>query len=110
MGNSRGNHYSRGHNDPSIDDDTYWNFSWHEMGDKDLPAIIDYVLHVANAEDLFYIGHSQGSTEFWVFNELHPEYASKIKAMFAMAPISYLGHSDSFALQFIFSFQAKILS
>ena len=31
FGNNRGVEYSREHVDPDIDEETYWNFSWHEM-------------------------------------------------------------------------------
>jgi lysosomal acid lipase/cholesteryl ester hydrolase len=44
LGNSRGNLYSRGHlvKDPERDS-SYQNFSFYEMGTKDLPAVIDFV-------------------------------------------------------------------
>lgn len=108
MGNNRGNHYSREHTslDPSQDD--FWAFSWHQFGQYDVPAMIDYILHITKRPDLLYLGYSQGTTEFFVFNELYPEYESKVRAMFAMAPIAYLGHSDSLVLQVAAEFQTVI--
>lgn len=108
MSNSRGNHYSRAHNNLPVNSDEFWNFSWHEMAQYDLPALIDYVLHMTQKEDLLYIGHSQGTTQFWIFNEIHPEYKEKVKAMFALAPIAFMGHSDSTVLQLISHFQAEL--
>ena len=108
MGNSRGNRYSLGHTDPGISDDDYWNFSWHQMADSDLPSVIDKVLQISGSEKLIYAGHSQGTTQFFIFNELHPEYESKIKGFLAMAPIAFMGHSDSFVLQLISHFQAEL--
>jgi len=108
MGNSRGNRYSLGHTDPGISDDDYWNFSWHEMADSDLPRVIDQILRLSESEQLIYAGHSQGTTQFFIFNELHPEYESKIKGFLAMAPIAFMGHSDSFVLQLISHFQAEL--
>lgn len=108
MGNSRGNKYSKEHRDLSVNSHKFWKFSWHEMGEYDLPAVIDYVLHTTKKDDLIYAGHSQGTTQFFIFNELHPEYESKVKGFLAMAPIAFMGHSDSFVLQLISHFQAEL--
>lgn len=60
MGNARGNRYSRNHTslNPNIDGE-FWNFSWHEIGMHDLPAMINYVLQETKSERLAYFGHSQ---------------------------------------------------
>lgn len=105
MGNSRGSYYSREHETLTMNDNKFWEFSWHEMGVYDLPAVIDYVLDKTGYPDLFYIGHSQGTTQFWIFNEFNHSYESKVKAMFALAPIAFLGHSKSLVLQIISQFQ-----
>ena len=70
-------------------------FSWHEMGVYDLPAEIDYVLKETSQEDLFYIGHSMGTTMFYVLQSEKPEYSSKIRHMISLAPIAYMGHVTS---------------
>ncbi|KAK4313180.1 hypothetical protein Pmani_015445 [Petrolisthes manimaculis] len=44
LGNARGNTYSRNHTQLSPDNPLFWDFTWHEMGTQDLPAIIDYIL------------------------------------------------------------------
>jgi len=44
MGNNRGNRFSNTHETLSGTSKEYWNFSWEEMGTKDTPAVIDYVL------------------------------------------------------------------
>lgn len=69
-------------------------FSWHEMGMYDLPAMIDYILYQTGQQQLFYIGFSQGTTQFWVLMSLRPEYNKKIKLMSALAPVAYTGHID----------------
>lgn len=108
MGNSRGNHYSRAHTSLDVNSEEFWKFSWHEMAQYDDPAVIDYVLHVTGQEDLIWVGHSQGTTQMFIFNELHPEYIPKIKAFIALAPVAFMGHSDSTVLQLISHFQAEI--
>ncbi|RZF48831.1 hypothetical protein LSTR_LSTR003211 [Laodelphax striatellus] len=41
LGNARGNAYSRNHILLNPSGSKFWDFSWHEMGTKDLPAMID---------------------------------------------------------------------
>ncbi|GLH13080.1 LOW QUALITY PROTEIN: Lipase 3 [Gryllus bimaculatus] len=93
MGNFRGNKYSRRHTSLSPDglfNSKFWNFDWHEMGIYDMPASIDYVLETTGEEKLFYIGHSMGTTSFWVMNAVRPEFNAKFRAMFALAPVVYV--------------------
>jgi len=35
--------------------------SWDEIANYDLPAMLNYVLHVTGREKLLYVGHSQGT-------------------------------------------------
>lgn len=63
MGNARGNRYSRNHTylqpNSTTADGNFWDFSWHEIGYYDLPAMIDYILKETGFTKLGYIGHSQ---------------------------------------------------
>nr|XP_022912363.1 lipase 3-like [Onthophagus taurus] len=95
MGNSRGNRYSRNHTYLATDSPEFWDFSWHELGVYDLPAMIDYVLETTGHEKLQYVGHSQGNTIFYVMCSERPEYNSKIISQFSMAPIAYVSHMKS---------------
>lgn len=92
----------------NVHSDEYWDFSWHEMGKYDVPAVVDYILDTTGRKDVMYIGHSQGTTEFFVFNSLHPEYAEKVKAAFMLAPIAFLGHSKSTLLNVLAEFADQI--
>lgn len=62
------------------------------MGIFDMPAMIDYILAETRQEQLFYVGFSQGTTQFWVLMSLLPRYNDKIKLMSALAPVAYVGH------------------
>lgn len=62
------------------------------MGYYDLPAMIDYILRQTDQSQLFYIGFSQGTTQFWILMSLKPRYNSKIKLMSALAPVAYMGN------------------
>lgn len=98
MLNARGNDYSTGHlkyNRTGDDRRDYWNFSWHEIGIYDLPATIDYILKQTDYSRLHYIGHSQGTTTFFVLCSEKPEYNDKISLMVAMAPVVFIGHNNN---------------
>lgn len=101
MGNVRGNRYSRKHLSMNPDGrrserKAFWSFSWHEMGIFDLPAMIDYVLaNNVDFEKIHYIGHSQGTTSFFVMASQRPEYNDKILLMNALAPVAFMEHLSS---------------
>ena len=75
--------------------------SWHEMGTKDLPAVIDYILQTTGVDQIFYAGHSQGTTSFYVLCSERPEYNSKIRAMFSLAPVAFMSNVKSPLLRMI---------
>lgn len=64
----------------------FWNFSWHEIGFYDLPAMIDYVLNTTQSSRTFYVGHSQGATVLMVLLTTRTEYNEKIAQAHLMAP------------------------
>ncbi|CAH1406926.1 unnamed protein product [Nezara viridula] len=94
MPNSRGTTYSRKHRtlDPNswFDEDKYWDFSFHELGYYDLSASIDYILKTTGHEALYYIGHSEGTTQFFVLMSSRPNYNQKVLHMSALAPIAFM--------------------
>lgn len=97
LANARGNVYSRRHkrfnpNGTRYNRKQFWNFSWHEIGVYDLPAIIDYVSAETNYTKMHYIGHSQGVTAFLVMTSERPEYNDKILLMNALAPAVYMSN------------------
>jgi len=95
LGNSRGNTESRAHVSLDPSKAKFWKFSWHEMGIYDLPAVIDYILNVTQQPALHYVGHSQGTTQFFIFASEKPEYHQKIKSMHALAPVAFMNHLES---------------
>ncbi|XP_069680504.1 lipase 3-like [Periplaneta americana] len=95
LGNARGNTYSRAHVSLDPDDYRFWDFSFHEMGVYDLPAAIDWVLGVTGHKELVYVGHSMGTTMFYVMASERPEYNRKVKLMKSLAPVAFMGHVKS---------------
>ncbi|KAK9887093.1 hypothetical protein WA026_020037 [Henosepilachna vigintioctopunctata] len=92
LGNTRGNQHGRRHVTLNPKQRAFWNFSFHEMGMYDLPAKIDYILNVTNQDKLFYTGHSQGGTIFYIMSSLKPEYQQKIALASLLAPGGFENH------------------
>ena len=67
------------------------------MGIYDLPAIITYINEITS-DKIIYIGHSMGTTMFYVFSSEKPDIATKIKFQFSFSPIAFMGHLSSFPL------------
>lgn len=100
MGNARGSRYSRHHikfnpDGGRSDRKSFWSFSWHEIGVIDLPTMIDYVLAHTEFPRIQYIGHSQGTTAFFVMCSERPEYNDKIILMHALAPVAFASNIKS---------------
>lgn len=92
LGNARGSKYSRHHVTYSPEDVQFWNFSFHEIGFFDIPAMIDHALEKSNKAKLTYIGHSQGTTAYFVMSSLRPEYNKKVNVMISLATIAWTGN------------------
>jgi len=98
MGNTRGNTYSKNHTtfDTCSTCPDFWNFGWHEAAMFDLSGVIDHILEHTQNDYVYYIGHSQGTTEYLALLSDRPEYNEKINAGFLLAPVGYLTLSTSF--------------
>ncbi|XP_057380728.1 gastric triacylglycerol lipase-like [Daphnia carinata] len=95
LGNARGNTYSRRHVSLDPSQEEYWNFSFDEMGNYDIPAIINFVLSKTGGRQMSYIGHSMGCTMFFICMSLHPELNEKIDVMIALAPAVSMAKSTA---------------
>ncbi|CAB0002944.1 unnamed protein product [Nesidiocoris tenuis] len=92
LGNSRGNTYSRSHLTIPNNDPKFWDFSMHEQGYYDLPAMIDLIRAQTGEYSVSYIGHSQGATIFFVMASMRPEYQDKITVAVQYAPVAFLNY------------------
>lgn len=95
IGNARGNKHSKRHVVFTPQNADFWNFSWHEVGVYDLPAMIDHILDVTKQDALKYIGHSQGTTVFFVLTSERPEYNQKVSLMIALSPVAFMSKVKS---------------
>ncbi|KAJ8676400.1 hypothetical protein QAD02_012187 [Eretmocerus hayati] len=92
LGNNRGNVYSRNHSTMEPSHRYFWDFSFHELGVYDLPAMVDHILRVTRRRSLQYVGHSQGTTQFLVMTSQRPSYNSKISLATGLAPAAFTGY------------------
>ncbi len=69
--------------------------SWHEMGIYDVPAVTDKIIKESKNKKIFYIGHSMGTTQYFVSLSEIPKMNDKISAGFMLAPIAFLGHANN---------------
>ncbi|KAF5294278.1 hypothetical protein FQR65_LT10864 [Abscondita terminalis] len=90
LGNFRGSLYSRNHTTLSFDDETFWDFSFHENGVYDLPAQLNLV-HKINNQKIIFLGYSLGSTAAYIYTSLFPkESQEKIEIIVNFAPSIYV--------------------
>ncbi|TNV78929.1 hypothetical protein FGO68_gene5820 [Halteria grandinella] len=102
LGNNRGCQYSVAHTtlDPVKNKTLFWDFDFEDMGTKDVPAEIDFILESTGQEKLSYVGHSEGTTQMFIGLSMLPEYyAEKMNLFVALAPVASLNHTMSTALK-----------
>uniref|UniRef100_A0A1L8DPW0 Lipase n=2 Tax=Nyssomyia neivai TaxID=330878 RepID=A0A1L8DPW0_9DIPT len=95
MGNARGNTWSRNHTHINPDRSAFWQFSWHEIGIHDIPAMIDYVTRTTGQQRMHYVGHSQGTTSMFIMLSERPEYNDRIILAQALAPVAFMSNLRS---------------
>ncbi|XP_054839493.1 lysosomal acid lipase/cholesteryl ester hydrolase-like isoform X2 [Eublepharis macularius] len=86
MLNVRGSAWSRRHQNLSIEQEEFWNFSFHEMGIYDIPATMKFILKETKQDTLYYIGHSQGATLGLIAFSIMPQLAQKVNLFMLFAP------------------------
>jgi pimeloyl-ACP methyl ester carboxylesterase len=130
-GNSRGNKYGRDHTTLNPDEDqAFWDFSWQDMAEFDLPTVVNYVIETTGFESLGYVGHSQGTTQMFAagsssssypstssssstsssFSSHHPSssndssgklFLDRINLFVALAPVAYVSNLRSQLLRIL---------
>ncbi|XP_072762482.1 lipase 3-like [Anoplolepis gracilipes] len=95
LGNFRGNTYSKAHISLSSLELRFWNFSFNEMGIYDLPAMITFITNMRSQPLHTYIGHSMGTTSFYIMASECPEIARRVKMMISLGPGAYINNMKS---------------
>jgi len=96
LGNIRGNTYSSNHSTLSTKDKAFWDFTFDEMAEIDLPAQLYYVLKKTGVDDLMYVGHSQGTEIAFIEFSRNHELAKHINFYVALAPVARITHVEGF--------------
>ncbi|XP_054922654.2 gastric triacylglycerol lipase-like [Dermacentor andersoni] len=94
LGNVRGNCYSK-HLSLKRSQKKFWDFSFDEMIQYDLPAQIDMILSETKMNSLLYVGWSQGTMIMFGLLATKPHYNEKVRLFNAMAPAAFIGHMKS---------------
>ncbi|CAD6219961.1 unnamed protein product [Miscanthus lutarioriparius] len=98
IGNVRGTRWSKGHSTLSVHDKLFWEWSWQDLAEYDVLAMLSYV-HTITQSKISYVGHSQG-TIMGLAAFTMPEIVKMISSAALLCPISYLDHvSASFVLR-----------
>ena len=90
LGSSRGTKYSCTHESLENTSPQFWNYSWQEMADHDVPDFVDLVLRVTGRRSLTLAGHSQGTTQSFAALSQNSELQSKVDEFIAFAPVLFM--------------------
>ncbi|KYO42356.1 hypothetical protein Y1Q_0022212 [Alligator mississippiensis] len=101
LGNSRGNTWSLKHKTLKPSQKEFWKFSFDEMGKYDIPATLHFILEKTGQKQLYYAGHSAGTTIGFTAFLTNPELAQKIKVFFALGPVATLTYATSPVIKFL---------
>lgn len=67
-----------------------WGWTFEEMADFDMPAMVEGVLSVSGASSLDFIGHSQGALQGLMYFSSGPGAAKQVSHLVALAPAVFL--------------------
>ena len=99
LANNRGTTYSKRHAflNPQTDE-PYWDFTYDEMADFDVPAVISSCLQISGADTLQYVGHSEGTTQFFAavsagsLRKHDSDLLARIDSFVGLAPVASVTH------------------
>ena len=103
LGNSRGNKYCKSHQTLDPKSYEFWQFSLHDMGNMDLPAVLTYIKKTnLTHQPVVYFGHSQGTAMLFAALTSQLEFFKEhIKVFVALAPVARLSNMSSNLLKFV---------
>ena len=87
--NNRGNKYSCYHEELDNESRQFWDFSFQEMADYDMPASVSYI-YKETQTNMTLIGFSQGTTQIFGMLSDRSDLHEHIIQVHAIAPIPFL--------------------
>ncbi|KAI3978024.1 hypothetical protein MKX01_032401 [Papaver californicum] len=95
VANTRGTRYSRGHDTFDASYSVYWDWSWDELVQYDLPAFLGFV-NQQTGKKINYIGHSlrtlMALASFTLGTNSTCQVLDKLRAVALLSPVAYLSH------------------
>ncbi|KAK7339353.1 hypothetical protein VNO77_20014 [Canavalia gladiata] len=97
LASTRGTKYSRGHKSLNPNDMDYWNWSWEELANYDLPTFVQYVYN-NTGQRIHYTGHSLGTLiALAAFSQ--GQVLNMLRSAALLAPIAHMNQITSLVLQ-----------
>ena len=59
----------------------FFRISWDQLGNYDIPSVLNYILQKTGQSKLSYVGHSLGCAMFFIAMINHPALNDKIEVM-----------------------------
>ncbi|XP_026566284.1 lysosomal acid lipase/cholesteryl ester hydrolase-like [Pseudonaja textilis] len=100
--NNRGTTWSRRHQNLTIDQEEFWDFSFDEMARYDLPAMISFIVKKTRNSKIHLVGYSQGATQGLIALSSVPYVAEKIKMFHALSPATIVKNSQTPIIKLLF--------
>lgn len=96
MANARGNKHSKNHRYMDSEQKEFWNFSFEDVAEHDIPVTVDFILKTTGVTKLSFIGYSAGNTAMFAALATKPEfYRERINCFVALAPTVKLDNCES---------------
>ena len=107
IGCNRGREFSRTHTDANTNPNSssatirarYWNFSFEDIGERDLPAMIDAIIAARSSyacDKVSILAHSSGANQALVAALRAPQFASKVDRITSVAPCLQIEQDNFF--------------
>lgn len=78
-----------------------FSISFNEMGIHDLPAMITFITNKRSQLLDMYIGHSMGTTAFYIMASERPKIAQIVRKMISFAPIAFINHMKTPVMKYL---------
>eukprot|EP00826_Nyctotherus_ovalis_P017763 TRINITY_DN1524_c0_g2_i6.p1 TRINITY_DN1524_c0_g2~~TRINITY_DN1524_c0_g2_i6.p1 ORF type:complete len:405 (+),score=85.99 TRINITY_DN1524_c0_g2_i6:224-1438(+) len=102
IGNNRGTLHAKEHMNPDEYNwanpfNKFWDFSIDQMASFDVPTMINYICDVTGYEKLDYVGHSQGTAQFFMQAMIDPQFLNEhIKHYVALGAVLFVQNVPGF--------------
>eukprot|EP00008_Paramoeba_atlantica_P013433 CAMPEP_0201489392 /NCGR_PEP_ID=MMETSP0151_2-20130828/22630_1 /ASSEMBLY_ACC=CAM_ASM_000257 /TAXON_ID=200890 /ORGANISM="Paramoeba atlantica, Strain 621/1 / CCAP 1560/9" /LENGTH=407 /DNA_ID=CAMNT_0047874979 /DNA_START=95 /DNA_END=1318 /DNA_ORIENTATION=+ len=99
LGNNRGTVDSRKHIKYTTHDKEFWDFSYDQFAQYDVPAFLSFIMSKTGYNKVSYVGHSQGTLQmFAALSESNNMARDHINLFAALGPVITVGNLESHAI------------